>query len=201
MKLSLQSTVRSFRNATALVVSLPAMALGVCAGDCDANGKVTIDEVVHAVGVAVDGMPLEGCFPADMDRNETVSVNELVAAVSGALNGCRVVQPFAAIQTVFSQSCAFSSCHSALSREGDLVLSDEELSWDNLLRVPDNQEAADMGLWRVLPGDPERSYLIKKLRGDPDITGSQMPLDNPGSLTREQMEGLVGWVRAGALNN
>jgi len=43
--------------------------------------------------------------------------------------------------------------------------------------------------------------MVKKLRGDPDITGSQMPFDNPGSLTREQMDGLIGWVRAGAPNN
>ena len=51
------------------------------------------------------------------------------------------------------------------------------------------------------PGDPERSYLILKLRGDPTIAGARMPFDGPPYLTSEQIEGIAAWIRAGAPNN
>jgi len=53
----------------------------------------------------------------------------------------------------------------------------------------------------VEPGSPERSYLILKLRGDPTISGDRMPQDGPPYLTPGQIEGIAGWIRAGALNN
>ena len=53
---------------------------------------------------------------------------------------------------------------------------------------------------RVSPGNPEASYMILKLRGDPSITGERMPLGGP-YLTQEQIEGIAAWIRAGAPNN
>jgi hypothetical protein len=54
---------------------------------------------------------------------------------------------------------------------------------------------------RVEPGDPERSYLILKLRGDPSIVGARMPFDGPPYLSPEQIDGIAAWIRAGAANN
>ena len=54
---------------------------------------------------------------------------------------------------------------------------------------------------RVAPGDPERSYLILKLRGAPEITGQRMPLDGPPYLTPGQIDGIAAWIRAGAPND
>ena len=45
---------------------------------------------------------------------------------------------------------------------------------------------------------PRAQLLVKKLRGDPDITGAPMPLDQPGGLHPGQIDGLIAWVRAGA---
>jgi cytochrome c peroxidase len=59
-----------------------------CAGDCDLNGKVTVDELITAVNVGLDGAPLAACLVADPSADGTVAINELVAAVNAALNGC-----------------------------------------------------------------------------------------------------------------
>jgi hypothetical protein len=57
-----------------------------CAGDCDEDGTVAIDEVVAAIQTAMDdGLPHCG---ADVNSDGAVEVNELVLVVRGALTGC-----------------------------------------------------------------------------------------------------------------
>ena len=105
---------------------------------------------------------------------------------------------FAQIQSqIFTPTCAKAGCHAASAAAGELVLEAGRSYGEIVNRAAVGNGALD----RIEPGDPERSYLIKKLRGDPDITGAPMPLDDPGALTREQLDGLAGWVRAGAPNN
>jgi len=57
-----------------------------------------------------------------------------------------------------------------------------------------SSERSDLN--RIEPFAPDVSYIVKKLRGDPDIVGSPMPLT--GSFTEEQFQLLVDWVRRGA---
>ena len=105
---------------------------------------------------------------------------------------------FAQVQAqVFTPTCAKAGCHAASAASGGLVL-EAGRSYGEIVNRP---AVGNASLDRIEPGNPERSYLIKKLRGDPDITGARMPLDNPGSLTQEQMDGIVGWILAGALND
>jgi hypothetical protein len=105
---------------------------------------------------------------------------------------------FARIQAqIFTPNCVKAGCHDAATASNGLVLEAGQ-AYGHIVNRP---AVGNSSLDRIEPGDPERSYLIKKLRGDPDITGARMPLDNPGSLTREQMDGIVGWVLAGAPNN
>ena len=105
---------------------------------------------------------------------------------------------FSQIQAqIFTPNCVKAGCHDAATASNDMVLEVGQ-AYGQIVNRP---AVGNSSLDRIEPGDPERSYLIKKLRGDPDITGAQMPLDNPGSLTQQQMDGLVGWVLAGAPNN
>ena len=46
---------------------------------------------------------------------------------------------------------------------------------------------------RVAPGDPENSYLIKKIRGDADIVGLQMPMTGD-KLTPDQIATVADWI-------
>lgn len=64
-----------------------------CAGDCDADAAVGIDELMIAVGVALDLHPLAACANLDLDRDGAAGVPELVRAVRAALDGCAAAAP------------------------------------------------------------------------------------------------------------
>jgi hypothetical protein len=115
---------------------------------------------------------------------------------SDAGNGTALA--FSQIQAqVFTPTCAKAGCHASSSAEAGLVLEAGQ-AYGNLVGRSSSQRS---DLARVQPGDPERSYLILKLRGDPSITGLRMPQDGPPYLTSEQIEGIAAWIRAGAPNN
>jgi hypothetical protein len=60
-----------------------------CPGDCNRDGSVTVDELMTAINIAVDGqVPMKECLPADTNLDYSVSVDELVTAVNRALRGC-----------------------------------------------------------------------------------------------------------------
>ncbi len=59
-----------------------------CPGDCDANGAVTIDELVTGVGQALGDPPVTACPAFDLNADGAVTIDELIGAVNAALNGC-----------------------------------------------------------------------------------------------------------------
>src|SRR6188474_794353 len=67
--------------------------VAACTGDCDADGTVTVDEVLQGVNIAL-GMSVVGrCVAFDIDANTAVTVDEVVLAVNSALNGCPTFSP------------------------------------------------------------------------------------------------------------
>jgi ELWxxDGT repeat protein len=60
----------------------------VCAGDCDADRRASIDELIVAVGIGLGARAIDACAAADLDADQAVSINELIAAVRSALDGC-----------------------------------------------------------------------------------------------------------------
>jgi hypothetical protein len=59
-----------------------------CLGDRNGDAKVTVDELVIAVGIALETVPLS-MFPAlDFDHSEHVEIHELMIAVNNALDDC-----------------------------------------------------------------------------------------------------------------
>jgi hypothetical protein len=133
------------------------------------------------------------------------------AVVALALAGCfseRQTGPgdavtFAAdIQPIFSGSCATSGCHalpSANPANKPMVLSAGQ-AYDNIVNVPSGQLPS---MDRIEPGNPNLSYLIRKLEGThtqlPGASGSRMPIGNP--LPTSTMNTLRQWVSEGALRN
>ena len=53
----------------------------------------------------------------------------------------------------------------------------------------------------VIPGDPDNSYLVKKLEGAASITGGRMPRGAGPFLTPGQMLVVRRWIQAGAKND
>lgn len=60
----------------------------ICVGDCDADGDVTVDELITGVSIALGAAPLARCDAFDTDDGGAVTVDELLQAVNNALLGC-----------------------------------------------------------------------------------------------------------------
>jgi hypothetical protein len=66
----------------------PEPTTALCAGDCNHNRTVTVDELVKAVNIALGDAVVESCTPADVNGNGGVTIEELIQAVNKALGGC-----------------------------------------------------------------------------------------------------------------
>jgi hypothetical protein len=126
------------------------------------------------------------------------TVKSPTEAPAPAPGGTGAAFTFSQIQReIFTPTCAKSGCHAAATAQEGLIL-DADRSYSLLVGHPASENSA---LNRVQPGSPEQSYIILKLRGDPSISGQRMPQDGPPYLTAEQIDGIAGWIRAGAPNN
>jgi hypothetical protein len=59
-----------------------------CAGDCNDDGMVTVDDLVMGVNIALNLMPVDACASLDTNGDTTVTVEELIGAVTHALTRC-----------------------------------------------------------------------------------------------------------------
>lgn len=67
-------------------------AVGVdCAGDCNRDRRVTIDELTLAIGISITDDPvlMKSCLTADSNLDYAVTIDELITAVGRSLGGCR----------------------------------------------------------------------------------------------------------------
>ena len=89
------------------------------------------------------------------------------------------------------------TCHTNQGRnppQGLNLLSDP---YTALVNVPSRER---QGAILVIPGDPESSYLIRKLEGR-DINLARMPQNGPPYLTSGQIDIIRRWIELGAPNN
>jgi hypothetical protein len=94
---------------------------------------------------------------------------------------------------------ACTNCHTSTGRNptGGLNLN-HDVAYDQLVNVPSRGKA---GATRVIPGDPENSYIIHKLEGRSDIVGRRMPFSGAPFLTDGQMLIIKRWIATGAPRN
>ena len=98
------------------------------------------------------------------------------------------------IQPIFTSSCDGSSCHISASSAG-LNLSEGQ-AYTNIVNVNSSQVQNSK---LVLPGDADKSYLVKKIEGGPGILGSKMPVE--GELDAADITLIKNWINQGAKNN
>jgi hypothetical protein len=105
---------------------------------------------------------------------------------------------FARVQAeIFTPNCAKAGCHTSVTATGGMVLE----AGKSYAQIVDRPALENPSFNRITPGNAERSYLVKKIRGDSDIAGQRMPQDGPPYLTQAQIDGLISWVQAGARND
>ena len=133
----------------------------------------------------------------------TVGCDENLNELTGPTPNLEV--SFASIQReIFSSTdsrgrVACITCHNAANAAATagLILT-EGAANAALVGVPSRTKP---GAIRVIPGDPDNSYLVHKLEGAPGIVGLRMPGNGGPFLTEGQMLVIRRWIAEGAGNN
>lgn len=97
-------------------------------------------------------------------------------------------------KNVFTPIC--TQCHVGAGAPQGLRLSSDS-AYTMLVGV---QSAERPQYLRVQPGNPNDSYIIRKLEGGPDIAGAQMPYNLP-PLSQETINSIRAWIQKGAPND
>jgi len=203
----------SFANGTVQIAAAvtPDIVLGnPSAAMFDLNGVVLADDI-YRVSLLGDG----GMVILDLDGNALDGEN-----VGGILSGNGVaggdyqafftvttpvvVQPtLASIQAeVFGPTCSIG-CHNGAGGAPPIVMDLTNAGSSYLALVgaggtgiPSMQQPAVL---RVAPGDPDASYLVRKIQGTLGITGQRMPPLPAGALPPATITAIRDWIAAGAL--
>lgn len=91
---------------------------------------------------------------------------------------------------IFTPKCATSGCHAGASPAAALSLEVDRLA--GMIGAASHQQA---GAKLIDPGNPDGSYIIRKVRGTG--AGKQMPI-GLDPLSPEEIQRIVDWVAAGA---
>jgi hypothetical protein len=97
---------------------------------------------------------------------------------------------------IFTPRCAISGCHSGSFPAGNMSLEASRIA-SQIIDVASSGKPDEK---RIIPGEPDNSYLLKKLRGTSGIVGSQMPLSGR-RLTADEIARIARWVEDGAEAN
>jgi hypothetical protein len=133
----------------------------------------------------------------------TLGCDEKITTLSGPTPNLEPT--FASIQRDILESTdsagrtACTQCHTSTGRvpAGGMDLN-HGVAYDQLVNA---RVIGKPGAVRVIPGDPDNSYLVQKLEGASTIVGRRMPLNGPPYLTDGQILILRRWIAIGAPRN
>jgi mono/diheme cytochrome c family protein len=153
--------------------------------------RVTLAGAGPAVILDLGGNALDGEFAGTFPSGDGAAGGNFVAEFE--IGG---VQPtLTSIQAeVFTPRC--SGCHSGAGPNlpASMNLTSVDASFTSLVAVASLQVPA---LQRVTAGNPNDSYLIRKLEGGPNIVGNQMPRVGP-LLDQATIDVIRQWISNGA---
>ena len=90
-------------------------------------------------------------------------------------------------------------CHTNTGRvPAGLLNLNHDAAYDSLVSVASRLKP---GAIRVVPGDPENSYIVQKVEGRSGIVGLRMPFSGPPFLSDGQILILKRWIEVGAPRN
>ncbi len=94
------------------------------------------------------------------------------------------------VAMIFEKNCISAGCHSGSYPQQGLKLTPESF-YGTTVNV---QSAENPALKRVNPGNPDSSYLVMKIMGDPGITGLRMPFGRE-PLKPDEIAAIVEWIK------
>jgi hypothetical protein len=163
----------------------------------DDDYQLTLNGSAPSPVMDLDGNALDGEFAGGFPSGNGVAGGDFVTQFT--ISTPVVLGPtLPQIQAiVFGPTCGTAGCHSGggANLPGVMDLSSEQASFDNLVNIPALQVGGG-GAFRVVPGDPDNSYLIQKLEGN-QMVGNQMPPSGP--LQQSVIDEIRLWITTGAL--
>ena len=114
---------------------------------------------------------------------------------TGALPADSGAATFTQVYALFNGRCG--TCHKGGSPDGNLSLSTKATAYAELVSVKAEGSACRTGgKTRVVPGDPEASLLVEKLKPGPSC-GLRMPQGGK-QFTADELATVTSWIAAGA---
>jgi hypothetical protein len=148
----------------------------------DATPDAFVEDDVHASDADTP--------EADADGNPEADASDVVADTVTVEEVSEDCVPYEAVAPLFvSNGCTNSYCHGGPTNASGLGLEDGYASLVNVGSV------GAPGETRVVPGDPDASYLIHKVEGTASAGNPMPPI---GEIASEDVEALRAWIQAGA---
>lgn len=137
------------------------------------------------LGLLLGALGMAGCYDGQDQEGQQAETAQPPVQSTAALAVSFVVD----IQPILTQNCATVGCHNATTQASGLNL-EVGVALANTVNVPSRQVPAQR---RIVPGDPDNSYLFRKIIGAAGITGTRMPRNNPTYF--DQNPALLAMVR------
>jgi len=160
---SYQLTATTFRAPT-----------NACAGDCGGNRKVTLNEIITLVNIALGRDDVSACWAGDANGNGTITIDEIVRAVNAALTGCGVELEEAAVAEL--QAAMEAGWVTAL----DLV--------DQYLARIESLDRSGPALRAVIEINPDARFIAQALDVERQAQGSRGPLHGIPVLLKDNID-------------
>ena len=138
---------------------------------------------------------LAACGGSDSPTDTGGSNNNNGGSNSGGDTGPKADPSFAndVMEILNRRSCTAAECHG--SGQGGLTMTTAAVAYANLVNVT----SPNSGETRVIPGNANDSYVVKKLEGRQSV-GDRMPLGS-SPLSTTDLQNIKNWINEGAKNN
>jgi len=95
-------------------------------------------------------------------------------------------------KSIFEENCVAFGCHISAGEPPHGLILEPKFLYEKTINVA----SREVPEWkRIAPGDPDNSYLVRKVRGAPGIKGQRMPAFRD-PLKPEEIQTIVRWVTA-----
>ncbi|MEO6029562.1 MAG: hypothetical protein ABIR79_22075 [Candidatus Binatia bacterium] len=182
-----------------LVLPLEATDLNVCSGEVQMSVRLPIQPSRTGGRFRRGKKQIESTLAGDVSVRDEDKLKMTCVPGKDTLPCDGVTSTFQQIQRqIFTPTCAIPTCHNVAQGEHQMSLAEGE-AYASLVGVtPANFVASGAGLKRVDPGNPDNSFLLKKLQGDlVDGEGAPMPKDLK-KLHHINLDLIEEWIAAGA---
>jgi hypothetical protein len=170
---------------------------GTTGGMTTMPGETTVAEPTGGPGTTVgEDTTTTTTTPttATTEADETTQGMEETVGEDTTTGEPPVEVPFSEVLSIIQAEC---SCHRSGAPPAGLDLSDGA-AYGSLVSVPSTQAP---GVNRVEPGDPDNSYLYRKLLGEQAQVGGsgvRMPAGGAPPLPQDQLDVVRDWILGGA---